>query len=312
MRIGIYLTDVVVAPTIDGVLADAQWAEEANLATVWVPHSPLGLDALTLVALAGGVTSRIELGTAVVPTYPRHPLALAQQALSTQAACGGRLTLGIGPSHPHIIETMYGLSYEQPAHHVREYVDVLDRAFAGTGEVHYEGNLYRVNSPLDVPGASSVPVLLAALGPHMLQIAGERTRGTITWLADERALREHVVPRITAAAGAGSGISPRVVVGLFVAVCDDPDEGRARMAQLLSTHPHENLRAYQRILSRGEQSGAAAVAVVGPERAVESRLRSYRDAGATDLMALVFDVGNNRAASMRRTQEFLASLTPEL
>ena len=216
MRIGIFISDT--GGRAHGhrraARRRASGRRRPNLATAWVPHIPWSLDALTALALAGRATSRIELGTAVVPTYPRHPLALAQQALSTQAACGGRLLLGIGPSHPVVIESMHGLSYEKPVRHVREYLEVLDRAFAGPGQVHYEGETYSVNALLDVPDSSPVPVMLAALAPLMLNLAGSRTQGTITWMADERAHAEHILPKLTAAAADAGRPAPRVVAGL--------------------------------------------------------------------------------------------------
>jgi F420-dependent oxidoreductase-like protein len=311
VRIGVFVSDTSSERTgIDELVANAQWAEAAGLATAWVPHIPWSLDALTALALAGRATSRIELGTAVVPTYPRHPLALAQQALSTQAACGGRLLLGIGPSHPVVIENMHGLSYEKPVRHVREYLDVLDRAFAGPGQVQYEGDLYRVNALLQVPDATPVPVMLAALAPLMLRLAGSRTEGTITWMADERAHAEHVVPRINAAADEAGRPAPRVVAGLPVAVCDDADEGRERAARLFSVY--EQIPTYRRILDRGETGTPAEVSIIGTEAQVTRRLQSYRDAGVTDLAAAVFAVGSDRDASRRRTRELLASVAPEI
>jgi F420-dependent oxidoreductase-like protein len=311
VRIGVFVSDTSSERTgIDELVANAQWAEAAGLATAWVPHIPWSLDALTALALAGRETSRIELGTAVVPTYPRHPLALAQQALSTQAACGGRLLLGIGPSHPVVIENMHGLSYEKPVRHVREYLDVLDRAFAGPGQVQYEGDLYRVNALLQVPDATPVPVMLAALAPLMLRLAGSRTEGTITWMADERAHAEHVVPRINAAADEAGRPAPRVVAGLPVAVCDDADEGRERAARLFSVY--EQIPTYRRILDRGETGTPAEVSIIGTEEQVTRRLQSYRDAGVTDLAAAVFAVGSDRDASRRRTRELLASVAPEI
>jgi F420-dependent oxidoreductase-like protein len=311
VRIGVFVSDTSSERTgIDELVANAEWAEAAGLATAWVPHIPWSLDALTALTLAGRATSRIELGTAVVPTYPRHPLALAQQALSTQAACGGRLLLGIGPSHPVVIENMHGLSYDKPVRHVREYLDVLDRAFAGPGQVQYEGELYRVNALLTVPDASPVPVMLAALAPLMLKLAGARTEGTITWMGDERAHAEHVVPRITAAAAEAGRPKPRVVAGLPVAVCDDPEEGRERAAKLFSVY--EQIPTYRRILDRGESGSPAEVSIIGTEEQVTKRLRSYRDAGVTDLAAAVFAVGSDRDASRRRTRDLLASLAPEI
>jgi F420-dependent oxidoreductase-like protein len=311
MKIGMFIGDAGGARTdIDELCATAQWCERAGLTTGWVPHIPWSLDALTALTLAARVTERIELGTAVVPTYPRHPLALAQQALSTQAASDGRLTLGIGPSHPVVIEAMHGLSYEKPVRHVREYLDVLDGAFAaggsGGGQVDYEGETYRVHALLEVPGSSPVPVLLAALAPLMLRLAGSRTTGTITWMADERALTEHVVPTISKAAEEAGRPEPRIVIGLPVAVCDDPEKGREVAARAYAIY--EQIPTYKRILDRGGARGPADVCVVGDERAVERRLRAYADAGATDLAASVFPVGPDKPASLVRTRELLASL----
>ena len=189
MRIGVFIGDASGARTsVDELLAAARTAEARGFTTGWVPHIPWSLDGLTALALAGQVTRRIELGTAVMPTYPRHPLAMAQQALSTQAATNGRLALGIGPSHPVVIERMYGLEYQAPARHTREYVDVLRAAFACTGNVEYHGEFFDFSSMLDVPGVSPAPVFVAALAPLMLKLAGEVADGTITYWANERAL----------------------------------------------------------------------------------------------------------------------------
>src|SRR5436190_15727587 len=147
MRIGLFISDVSGAQTtVDELLANARAAEALGFTTAWVPHIPWSLDGLTALALAGQVPSRIELGTAVVPTYPRHPMAMAQQAMSTQAATNGRLVLGIGPSHPVVIENMFGLEYERPARHTREYVEVLRGAFAGTGTFEYRGEFFGFSS----------------------------------------------------------------------------------------------------------------------------------------------------------------------
>ena len=160
-------------------------------------------------------------------TWSRHPYAMAQQALTTQAAVGGRLLLGLGPSHPDWVENAYGESYDHPLRHMREYLSVLESAFTLSGKVDFVGETYRSTSVLDVPGAAEVPIFLAALGPGMLRLAGERAHGTITWMGDERAHGEHVVPRITAAASSAGRTPPRIVAGLPVAVCDDANS-RAR------------------------------------------------------------------------------------
>ena len=186
------------------LVAAAEAAEREGFATIWVPQVPNDFDALTAIALMGRATTRVELATAVMPIQTRHPIAMAQQALSNQAVCEGRFTLGLGPSHHWIVEDMLGLSYERPAHQVRNYLEVLNAAFAGPGPVDVENDTYRVHNPLDVTDIVPTPILLAALAPVMLRIAGEHASGTILWMADERAIGEHVVPRITkAAAGAG-------------------------------------------------------------------------------------------------------------
>src|ERR1700761_8641445 len=173
MRLGIFVGDASgIHTSVDDLLANARQAEELGFATGWLPHIPWSLDGLVAVALAGQATSRIELGTAVVPTYPRHPIAMAQQALSAQAACQGRAVLGIGPSHPVVIERMHGLAYTSPARHTGEYVDALKHAFHGTGHISHHGEFYDFETMFEVPGATGMPVLVAALAPLMLRMAG--------------------------------------------------------------------------------------------------------------------------------------------
>src|SRR5690242_7316589 len=189
---------------VERLLTAAQAAEREGYASIWVPQVPNDFDALTAVALMGRVTSRVELGTAVMPIQTRHPVAMAQQALSNQAICEGRFTLGLGPSHHWIVEDMLGLPYDKPARQVRDYLEVLNAALAGPGPVDVENHSHRVHNPLDVTDIVPTPVLLAALAPVMLRTAGEHASGTILWMADERAIGEHVRPRISkAAADAG-------------------------------------------------------------------------------------------------------------
>ena len=307
MRIGLFIGEATGARTsVDDLLASARAAEAQGFATGWVPHIPWSLDGLTAVALAGQATSRIELGTAVMPTYSRHPLAMAQQALSAQAAANGRVALGIGPSHAVVIEGMYGLEYERPAAHTREYVEFLRAAFAGTGYVSHHGEFFRVDAMLVVPGAEPpMPILVAALAPLMLRLAGELTDGTITYWANEQAIGDHVVPRITKAAdGAGRPV-PRVVAGVPVAVVADPDAARERAAQVFTAY--EAIPTYQRILGRSGDAAPADVAVIGTETQVVARLRAFADAGATDLCAAPMGLDDDRDASARRTVELLAS-----
>jgi len=315
MRIGIMVGPETrnYARKVDQMVDDARAADEAGFATAWIPQLPQDFDAMTAVALMGRETTRIELGTAVVPLQSRHPIALGQQALSVQSACGGRFSIGVGPSHHWIIDDMLGLPYEQPAKVVEDHLDVFDAMFSGPSPVDVENDRFRIHNPLDVTDLR-VPVLLAALGPVMLRIAGERTDGTVLWMADERAIAEHVVPRITKAAeGAGRPV-PRVVAGVAVALCaSDEVDGAIERANRLLGHA-EYSPNYQRLLEQGDAADVGDMAAFGTEADIERRLRSYANAGATDFSARILPLGNGREeiiASSRRTREFLATLAPE-
>jgi len=303
------------ADRLTGLLADGRAAEHAGFTSFWIPQVPGYLDAMTAIALLGHVTDRMEIGTAVVPIQTRHPIALAQQALTTQLACSGRFSLGLGPSHDWIVEGQLGLSYERPVRVVRNYLQVLNAAFRGPGPVDIENDCYRVHSPFDVAEPMPMPVLLAALGPTMLRIAGEQASGTILWMADERAIHDHVAPRITAAATDAGRPTPRIVAGVPVALCSngDVDDARAYASEVLG-HAHFSPN-YVRLLEHGDAADVGDTMAAGDEQAVLARLLRYRDAGVTDLAIRIVPLGADapsRTASRTRTQQFLASLCPEL
>jgi F420-dependent oxidoreductase-like protein len=297
------------------LVAAAQAAEAHGFSSIWVPQIPGEFDALTAVALMGDATSRIEIGTAVVPLQTRHPVILAQQALSTQAVCEGRFSLGVGPSHHWVIADQLGLPYERPAHLVRNYVEVLNAAFAGPGPIDVENELFRVHSPNDVTDITEMPIFLAALAPVMLRIAGEHTSGTILWMADERAIATHVVPRITKAASEAGRPDPRIVAGVPVALCANDEVDAARELTNKVLGHAEYSPNYQRLLEQGDATDVGDMLAGGDESAVVERLRSFRDAGVTDLSVRVVPLGPDRDArieSKQRTEAFLASLGPAL
>lgn len=300
---------------VDRLRADGRWAEEAGFATVWVPQIPDEFDALTAAALIGAETSRIEIGTAVIPVQPRHPIALAQHALSVQAVCQGRLALGLGVSHHWIIEEMLGLPYERPLATLQAHLDVLDQAFAGPGPVDVENELFHVHNPLDITDLPRTPVLVAALGEKMLRLCGERTDGTILWMADERAIESHVAPRLNAAAEAAGRQAPRIVAGIPVCVCDDDEVEAAvdRTNRILSEA--EVSPNYQRLLDLGDARAVGDLLAAGSEASVEKRLRSFADAGVTDISVRIVPIGENRdelLASRARTRTYLQSLAGSL
>jgi F420-dependent oxidoreductase-like protein len=296
---------------VERLQADARWAEEVGLATVWIPQIPDEFDALTAATMVGAVTTAIEVGTAVVPVQPRHPIALAQQVLSVQAVCEGRLALGLGVSHHWVIDEMLGLPYEHPVPTMRAYLDVLDHALAGPGLVDVENEYFRVHNPLDITDVTPTPVLLAALGPRMLALCGERTDGTILWLADERAIGSHVVPNLTRAAEAAGRPAPRVVAGIPVCLCrdDEIDAAVARTNRILAEA--EVSPNYQKLLDHGDAQNVGDILAAGSESTIVKRLRGFADAGVTDISVRVVPIGDGREeliASSQRTRQLLASL----
>jgi F420-dependent oxidoreductase-like protein len=279
-------------------------AEQDGFDSIWFAQI-FGADALTIIALAGAKTKRIEMGTGVLPTYPRHPFVLAQQALTVQAATGGRFTLGIGLSHQLVVEGMWGLSYERPARHMREYLSVL-RPLVNEGRVAFTGEVFRVTGALQVPGATPFPIFIAGLAPMMLRIAGELADGTITWMTGPKTIESHIVPRINSAAEAAGRPSPRVGVALPVVVTDDAARGRERAAQEFQVYGQ--LPNYRRMLDIEGAQGPEDVALVGNEAEVERQLRSLADAGATDFVAALFPEGEDEGASLARTRALLKGL----
>jgi F420-dependent oxidoreductase-like protein len=285
---------------LDGLIQDVQELERKGFASAWMANI-FGLDAIGALGIAGRATQRIELGTGVVPTYPRHPIAMAQQALTSAVASNGRFTLGIGLSHQIVIENMLGLSYEKPARHMRDYLEVLGPLLRGEA-VNHHGPCYQVRAQLQVPGAPRVPVLVAALGPTMLDLAGRLSDGTITWMAGARTLETHIVPRIRAAAAKAGRPAPRIVAGFPVAITAKPDEARERAAKLFAIYGQ--LPSYRAMLDREGAAGPADVALAGDERSLSQALARLRDVGVTDFNAAVFPV---EEGSVERTIDFLAS-----
>lgn len=300
MRIGIF-SGVAATGSIDDVVADVQAAEEQGFRSYWVPQI-FGYDALTLLAVVGRETSTIELGTSVIPTYPRHPVMLAAQALTTQQACGGRLTLGIGLSHQPVVEHMFGMSFDKPVRHLREYLDVLMPLLSGERVVAH-GETISANVTLDVPRPQPVPVQVAALGPQLLRLAGARTAGTITWMTGPRTIAEHTAPALREAAEEAGNPYPFITAGVPVCVTDDVEGARRRAAQVYAIYGQ--LPSYRAMLDREGLEGPADLAVIGDEDTVRARLQAFADAGVTDLAASEFGSGEDERA---RTRALLRSL----
>jgi F420-dependent oxidoreductase-like protein len=268
---------------LDDLVARARDLERRGFATIWVPHV-FGYDAVTCSALIGRETERIEIGTAVVPTQPRHPAALAQQALTAAAASRGRFTLGIGLSHPAVIEGLLGLSYARRAAHMREYLAVLGPLLRAQ-PVRFEGDEFRVQLALDVPDRPPVPILLAALGDQMLELAGRSAEGTILWMTGPRTIEHHIAPKLRAAAASAGRPAPRIVAGMHIALTARAEAEQARVASRLALYGQ--MPSYRAMIEKEGESGAADLTLIGDEKALDAGLQRLRDLGVSDFEASI-------------------------
>ena len=305
MRIGLFVGALELMRDVSERLHRISEAEADGFDSYWLPQH-FGADMLTVIAMAGMQTNRIELGTAVIPTYPRHPVALAQQALTAQVAAGGRLTLGIGVSHRSTIEGWLGLPYAHPARHMEEYLSVL-RPLLRESSVDFQGREFQVAGELQIPDADMVscPVVIAALGPRMLEIAGRLSEGAVTWMTGPNTLRDHVVSLVNEAAAAAGNPAPRVCVGMPIAVTDHPNRARARADRLFQHYAV--LPSYRAMLEREGVESPGDIAIVGDEAAVEDQLHQLAEVGATDLLATIFPVDGSQT-SFTRTRAFLQGM----
>jgi F420-dependent oxidoreductase-like protein len=269
--------------SVDGLAARLESLAAAGFASAWMPAGS-GFDPLTALAAAGRGTS-----------------ALAQQALTADDALGGRLTLGVGASHEVMMSGELGLPFDRPLRHTREYLAVLAPLLAREPS-RFRGEVFRVDTRLMIRGGgAAVPLVLAALGPGMLALAGAATTGTITSWAGPRTISDFVVPAISAAAAAAGRPSPRVIVGLPIALTSDPDALRARLAA--QTGFYDSLPAYQATRAREGVAAVADLAIFGDEAYLDAALGRLADGGATDFAAQLLPLDEELAA---RTTSYLA------
>lgn len=293
MDIGIAVGDVRGPASARDLLDQARQAEAAGIDMVWAAQG-LGWDSLVALTTIGAHVPGLRLGTAVVPVPQRHPLVLATQALSVQAATGGRLTLGIGAGVSALTERMYGTAPDRPARRLREYLEVLHPLLRGES-VDHDGETLVAAGAVTVPGAAPPRTLLAALGPAMLRVAGELTDGTVTWMTGVRTLADHIVPTI-----GRYHRQPRVVAGLLTCVTDDETGTRQRIAEQFAIAGQ--VAEYRAVLDREGAASPGDVVVAGDESTVTKHLARLRDAGVTDFLAVPYGT----AAEQLRTLTVLA------
>jgi len=300
MRIGVTVGGTARGFGIDPLVARARELEARGFDSLWIPHV-FGLDAVTASAVVGRETERIEIGTAVVPTQPRHPSALAQQALTAGDASKGRFTLGIGLSHPAVIEGLLGLSYQRRAKHMREYLEVLGPLLRGE-PARFEGEEFRANLALDVPQERPVPILIAALGDEMLKIAGSQAAGTILWATGPRAIESHIAPKLRKAAREAGRPEPRIVAGMHIVLTSQPDKAHERVSRMLALYGQ--MPSYRAMIEKEGVEAMAELALVGDEKVLDAGLERLQNLGVSDFQASIVRAEDG---AEERTLQYLAS-----
>jgi F420-dependent oxidoreductase-like protein len=289
--------------SIDGLTASAADAAAQGFDSLWIPQT-FGPDTLTAIAVAGQSVPDITFATAVVPTYPRHPQMLAQQALTVNAAIGGRLVLGIGPSHKPVVEGSWGISFDKPIRHLREYLEILGPLLEDK-KVRYQGETLTTRADLAID-APAPRVMMAALGPQLLKVTGRLADGTILWMTGPTTIAQHSVPTIREAAAGAGRPEPEVVAGFPVCVTDgtEADNRAARDRAATGFAVYGELASYRAMLDREGYEGPADLAIIGSAGEVEDRIRSLADTGVTTFAASEFGSRDQRTA----TRELLVAM----
>ncbi|MDX3660067.1 TIGR03564 family F420-dependent LLM class oxidoreductase [Streptomyces sp. ID05-26A] len=279
VRYGVTLAGTAGDNLVEAVVEEAAEAAGHGVTSVWTGQR-LDYDAIGLAGLVGSRVPGIDVGVSAVPIFARHPLLVASQAQTTQAAVGGRFHLAVALGAPPIVEQAFGLPWERPVARLREFLTVLGPLLRGE-PVEHEGELLTARSllPTHVPGASRTPVLVAAMAPKALRVAGELADGTVPYLAGPRVLAEHIVPAITAAAAGRP--APRVVALVPAAVTTSPD-ARRTMADGLAFYTR--FESYRRVLALNGTEDPSDLALIGDEDTVAAGLRAYAEAGATEIV----------------------------
>lgn len=281
--------------TLDDIVAEAASAERDGFAAYWAPNI-FGHDAIGALTVVGTKVPRIELGTSVVPTFPRHPHAIAQQAHTAAAASGGRFTLGIGLSHKIVIENMLGMSYDKPVRHLREYLSVL-MPLSRNEPANFEGEMYKVHASVSAKGSDGFSVVVAALGEQMLRVTAAMADGTLTWCTGPATLAAHTIPTITKAAEEFGRPAPRVIAALPVCVTNDREAAAIRAAETFAAYGA--LPSYRAMLDREGVAGPADIAIIGSTVEVQERVGALAGIGVTDFAAVEFGATPDEIADTR-------------
>ena len=302
MKFGINGTGLVQKASVELIVDDADRARADGFSSYWLAEHPTGgFDALTVLALVGARVPDIELGSAIVPTFPRHPMILAGQALTVNEAIDGRLTLGVGLSHK-VMMAQLGINSDKPIRHLRDYLSIL-MPLINTGQVDYEGETLSCKAEIFRVSDKPLSVVTAALGSQTLRVAGSRTQGTILAWVGARTIENHIAPKLFAAADKAKRDKPRIIATLPLCVTDQPDRVRSLVTKNLAMYGE--LPSYKAMFEREGVAGPGELAIIGNEAEVAERLRQLDQAGVTDFAVSEFTTSKDERS---RTREFLCSL----
>lgn len=304
MRLGINGTGLVQRASIDAIVDHAQAAAHDGFASYWLAEHPTGgFDALTVLTVVGLRVPKIELGTAIIPTFPRHPMVLAGQVQTARGAIGDRLTLGIGLSHEPMMAQL-GIPFDRPIRHLREYLSILV-PLLNEGKVSFNGELLSCEAQMFARPETPCAVVVAALGPQALAVAGRLADGTTLAWVGPRTVSEHIVPRILDAATQAGRPAPRIIATLPVCVTSDEDGVRQRVSKTLKMY--SELPSYKAMFEREGVTTAGELAIVGNEEKVAASLVRMADAGVTDFAASEFTTNPEERERTRTLLKELAN-----
>jgi 5,10-methylenetetrahydromethanopterin reductase len=285
------------ASPVDALVGNLTKLRDEGFRRIWMAQMPWDADLTTMLGVAFREVDGIEIGSAVIPIQPQHPMQLAQRALTLSLISGGRFKLGIGMSHRMVTEGSWGISWDRPVRQMREYLDALQPLLAGR-PADATGEIWTARGELQIP-APEPEVYLAAMGPQMLRLAGRRTAGTLTWMTGPKTLAAHVVPTLREAAAEAGRPESAVRVGgsLPVSVTDDVDGVRKQAAKQFEVYGA--LPSYRAMLDREGYAGPEDAAIIGDENTVSDRLDELAAAGVDEFTGVVFDASSEARARTR-------------
>ena len=286
---------------IDDLKKQVQEANTLGYSTFWTPQI-FNLDALTALAVIAESVEGIRLGTSVIPTYPRHPMMLAQQALTVNQVSNGRLDLGIGLSHKPVVEGMWGISFDAPVGHMSDYLQIL-MALLHDGTISYGGKHLTSRGGIDVP-ADAPPVLVAALGPQMLKLVGRVADGTVTWMTGPETIRNHISPIINAAAEEAGRPVPQVIAAVPVCITSDLDIAEEYAKRDFGFYG--DLPSYRAMLEREGLANSWDIALSGSFEEVADGLQKYSDSGGTQVVAAVYGPDEDREQTVSELAKLMS------